>query len=82
MIVTRILRRLLACKAIGALTSHDLALADVEEMRGHSQLVHFREDFSRDADGKPQMTFDYQLREGLATTTNALKILELIDMPL
>jgi hypothetical protein len=80
-IVERIIKRLLGCNAIGAITTHDLALADANELKEHAQLVHFREDFSRDADGKPQMTFDYQLRDGIATTTNALKILEVIDMP-
>lgn len=80
-IVERILKRLLDSNAIGAITTHDLAMADVVELKEHAQLVHFREHFSRDADGKPQMTFDYQMREGIATTTNALKILEVIDMP-
>ncbi len=80
-IVTRIVRRLLESKAIGAVTSHDLALAEEEELRASAQLVHFRENFSHDKDGKPRMTFDYRLRDGLATTTNALKILEVIEMP-
>jgi DNA mismatch repair ATPase MutS len=28
------------------------------------------------------MTFDYTLRPGLATTTNALKLMELVGIPL
>ncbi len=80
-IVTRIVKRLLGCDAIGAITTHDLALADVEEISTRAERVHFREEFFRDEAGHPQMTFDYQLRPGLATTTNALKILEVIDMP-
>jgi len=80
-IVARIVRRLLGCDAIGAITTHDLALAEGEDLKMHARRVHFREEFHRDEAGHPQMTFDYQLRPGLATTTNALKILEVIDMP-
>ena len=80
-IVQRVIAHLVASGAIGAITTHDLALAEMDDLADHSDLVHFRESFTRDEDGKPQMTFDYQLREGIATTTNALKILEVIEMP-
>ena len=30
--------------------------------------------------GGPRMTFDYQLRNGLATTTNALVLLRLVGL--
>lgn len=42
--------------------------------------VHFREDFHRDTQGKPAMTFAYKMRPGVGTTTNALKLLELVGL--
>ncbi len=80
-IVQRVVAHLIEHRGIGAITTHDLALAESEALTAHADLIHFREDFQRDADGKPSMTFDYQIREGVATTTNALKILEVIEMP-
>ena len=42
-----------------------------------SRLVHFTEQFTRAADGL-SMTFDYQLRPGLATSSNAIRLMEII----
>ena len=67
--------------AMGAVTTHDLALAESDELTRNADLIHFREHFEYNADGKPEMTFDYKVRPGVATTTNALKILEVIEMP-
>ena len=58
-----------------------MALAEIEELKPAAKAVHFREGFKDTPDG-PKMTFDYQLREGLATTTNAIKLLEMIDLDL
>ena len=80
-IVQRVIANLVDCGAIGAITTHDLALAEMDNLVENAELVHFREEFSRDKDGKPNMTFDYQIRDGVATTTNALKIMEVIEMP-
>ena len=41
--------------------------------------VHFRETL-HDHDAENPMTFDYKLREGVATTTNALKLLEIVGL--
>ncbi len=81
-IVQRVIAHLVRNHAMGAITTHDLALAEVEELTEHADLIHFREHFERDPDGKPKMTFDYKVRPGVATTTNALKILEVIEMPI
>ncbi len=81
-IVQRVIAHLVRNQAIGAITTHDLALAELEELTEHADLIHFREHFERDSDGKPKMTFDYKIRPGVATTTNALKILEVIEMPI
>mgnify|MGYP003653207890 CR=1 FL=1 len=80
-IVQRLIGHLLQKDAIGAVTTHDLALAEIEELKPVAKAVHFREGFEDTPDG-PKMTFDYQMREGLATTTNAIKLLEMIDLDL
>jgi hypothetical protein len=76
----RIILHLLSLGATGAVSTHDLALADTPEFADISQLVHFTEQFTRGADGL-SMTFDYQLRPGIATSTNALKLMEMIGLP-
>ena len=80
-IVQRLIGHLLGRETIGAITTHDLALAEIEELKPASKAVHFREQFQDTPDG-PKMTFDYKLRDGLATTTNAIKLLEMIDLDL
>ena len=41
--------------------------------------VHFRETLH--PGGDPPMTFDYVMRPGVATTVNALKLMELVGLP-
>ncbi|MBX7165074.1 MAG: DNA mismatch repair protein [Pirellulales bacterium] len=78
--VREVVGHLLRCRALGAVTTHDLHLADAEPLRSCSRQVHFREQVDRDQHGAARMTFDYQLRPGGATTTNALRLLELIGL--
>jgi DNA mismatch repair ATPase MutS len=78
----RIIRHLLAVGATGAVSTHDLTLADSTEFTRRSTLVHFTEHFERGDDGRPVMTFDYKLRPGIATSTNALKLMEIVGLPL
>ena len=68
----RILRHLLDQRAIGAVTTHDLTLADAEDLKERAVLVHFRESLE-ESKGGPPIAFDYQLRPGIATSTNALR---------
>ena len=75
-----VLARLLKLGAIGAVTTHDLQLADAEVLARAAQHVHFQENFTRMPDGRPSMQFDYQLRPGKATSSNALKLLELVGL--
>ncbi len=77
--VRRILLHLLDQDAIGAVSTHDLQLAEIEELKAASRPVHFRESFRETAEG-PQMTFDYCMREGVAQTVNALKLLEMVGL--
>ena len=67
---------LLDAGAIGAMTTHDLALAGEEPLKGAARLVHFTE--LVDDDGA--MWFDYRLRDGLATSRNALRLMSLIGI--
>jgi hypothetical protein len=75
----RILAHLLAEGAIGAVSTHDLTLADTPEITAAARQVHFTEAFTRGPDG-PAMSFDYTLRPGLATSTNALKLMEIVGL--
>jgi MutS domain V len=75
-----ILHYLLEQGATGAVSTHDLSLATAPEIAEASDCVHFTEDFTRGPDG-PAMRFDYRLRPGLATSTNALKLMELLGLP-
>ncbi|MCB0038563.1 MAG: hypothetical protein KDE23_02725 [Caldilinea sp.] len=76
-----IIRHLIDRGAIGAVSTHDLTLADAPELRPAAQMVYFTEHFTRSAAG-PTMTFDYRLRPGLAISTNALKLMEIIGLPI
>jgi DNA mismatch repair ATPase MutS len=69
-------RHLLDAGAIGAMTTHDLSIAPEEPFASHARLVHFSEQVHSDG----SMTFDYILRDGLATSRNALRLMELIGL--
>ena len=77
--VARVLAHLVAKGAIGAVSTHDLSLAESPQLADCCRAVHFRETLHGAGSGR-QMTFDYQLRSGVATTTNALKLLEMVGL--
>ncbi|HSU81801.1 MAG TPA: DNA mismatch repair protein MutS, partial [Thermoanaerobaculia bacterium] len=77
--VRRVVLHLLRHGAIGAVSTHDLQLAEVPELQGPVVPVHFRETVH--PGGDPPMTFDYRMRPGVATTVNALKLMELVGLP-
>jgi len=73
-----VLRLLLATGAIGAVTTHDLSLAELaQEKDFHVRNVHFRDLIS-----EGRMTFDYRLREGVVDTSNALRVLRQAGIPI
>ncbi len=74
-----VIGHLLRAGAIGAVTTHDLSLASTGELESAARPVHFSEQFER-SDGRTVMTFDYRLRPGLATSANALALLELVGL--
>jgi DNA mismatch repair ATPase MutS len=77
--VVRVLHHLLQHGAIGAVSTHDLELARSQPLTKACHAVHFRETL-HDHDADQPMTFDYRLRPGVATTSNALKLLEIVGL--
>jgi hypothetical protein len=71
-----LVRALLTRGAIGLVSTHDLALTEIDAPHnGHLQNVHFQDAF---ADGK--MVFDYQLRPGVVTKSNGLELMRSIGL--
>lgn len=61
----------------GLVSTHDLELADLEEVIPRLRNAHFQETVASGT-----LTFDYQLRPGPCPTTNALRIMELEGLPI
>ena len=78
--VVKVLDHLVRSGAIGAITTHDLELADDPDLLSIATTVHFRETIRPDAAGNEKMTFDYKMREGVSPTTNALRLLEMVGL--
>lgn len=78
--VVRVLGHLLEAGAVGALSTHDLELGTVPEIADAARAVHFRETVHPPGEEGPVMTFDYRLRPGPATTTNALALMEAVGL--
>ncbi len=74
--VSAIVHQLLDQHTIGALATHDLALADDERIRSAGQAIHFREGF----DEQGEMTFDYRIRPGVVQTSNALALMRMMGI--
>lgn len=74
--VQAVARHLLQAGAIGAMTTHDLTLAEEEPLSSTAVLVHFTET----VDDSGTMRFDYTLRTGIATSRNALRLMRLIGI--
>ena len=75
--VRAVAQHLLDAGAIGIMTTHDLSLAGEEPLKSSAVLVHFTETLDHGA-----MRFDYRLREGLATSRNALRLMQAIGISL
>jgi hypothetical protein len=75
-----VLSHLVAARALGAITTHDLALAEEDALRAVATPVHFTESFTREPGGGERMTFDYRLLPGIATSANALRLLAMVGL--
>ncbi|MBK8255307.1 MAG: DNA mismatch repair protein MutS [Polyangiaceae bacterium] len=72
-----VIKHLLKQGTIGAVSSHDLGLGSLEEeTSGKVKNVHFEEHVE---DGK--MAFDYKLKPGVVSTTNALRLMFQVGLP-
>jgi DNA mismatch repair ATPase MutS len=70
-----ILRGLLARGALGLVTTHDLALAELADAVPGAANAHF-EDEVRDG----EVRFDYRLRPGVVTHSNALALMRAVGL--
>ncbi len=74
----RVIRHLVELGAIGAVSTHDLTLADDPRLAATAQQAHFGE---RILEQSADLGFDYTLRPGPAPTTNALRLMALVGLP-
>jgi DNA mismatch repair ATPase MutS len=73
---TGIVGNLVKSGAIGLITTHDLALAELEGKLGsHSRNVHFDD---RLVNGR--IEFDYKLKPGIVTHSNALELMRAVGL--
>ena len=71
-----VVRGLLDRGAIGLVTTHDLAIAAVANgLATRAANVHFEDQLS---DGR--VTFDYRLRPGVVTKSNALELMRAVGL--
>lgn len=71
-----ILKELITKRALGAVSTHDLALGDLEkEMNGSLRNVHFEEQVVGE-----KMSFDYKLRQGVVASSNALRLMKIVGI--
>jgi DNA mismatch repair ATPase MutS len=71
-----ILRGLLARGAVGLVTTHDLALAQVAAtMAPRAANVHFEDHLEAGV-----MTFDFRMKPGIVTKSNALELMRAIGL--
>lgn len=71
-----LLRALLERRAIGIVTTHDLALTEIEQaLGGRMRNMHFQ-DYVENA----KMRFDYTLRDGVVAKSNAIELMRLIGL--
>jgi hypothetical protein len=71
-----LLRALLAKRAIGIVTTHDLALTEVSAALGSTiRNVHFQDYVE---EGK--MRFDYKLQDGVVARSNAIELMRIVGL--
>ena len=71
-----LVRTLIAERAIGTVTTHDLALTDMAESVG--AVVH--NSHFQDYVENGEMRFDYKLRDGVVAKSNALELMRLVGL--
>ncbi len=75
----KVVELLLMYGAVGVVSGHDVELAKAESLADACIAAHFQETI--DKTRHPiTIHFDYRLRPGIATTTNALELMELVGI--
>lgn len=69
---------LLRTHGVGMVSTHDLELIDAD-LQPHTTIVHLVDQIRQTANG-PEMYFDYKVRPGMAPSSNALRLLELVGL--
>ncbi len=77
--VQTILGHLLDAGAVGMVATHDLRLDQTERLGAAAHAVHFEGTVRNEKEG-PMLSFDYRLRAGRATSTNALALLRAVGL--
>jgi hypothetical protein len=71
-----VIRTMISRGAIGMVTTHDLALTETAAIfRGQVKNVHLQDKVENG-----QMSFDYKLRDGVITHSNALELMRMIGL--
>jgi DNA mismatch repair ATPase MutS len=71
-----VVRGLLGAGAIGLVTTHDLALAEiVEQLGSQADNVHFEDHFENGT-----LHFDYKMRPGVVRKSNALALMRAVGL--
>lgn len=69
-----VVKALKACGSIGAITTHDMELCQLSKENGVTNY-HFEEHYTNDT-----IQFDYKLRKGQSTTTNAKYLMKMVGI--
>ena len=69
------LDKLIARGAIGLVSTHDLALTEIDVGRQCMRNLHFQDELQ---DGR--MKFDFKLHEGIVTKSNGLELMRSIGL--
>jgi DNA mismatch repair ATPase MutS len=71
-----VVRHLVDQGAIGAVSSHDLGLVELEALTGARVVnVHFEDHLENDV-----MRFDYKMKPGPVATSNALRLMRMVGI--
>jgi DNA mismatch repair ATPase MutS len=70
-----VIRALVAAGAMGIVTTHDLALAEMEGLSGGLRNMHFQDEIV-----EGEMRFDFRLLEGVAMKSNGVELMRLIGL--
>ena len=75
---TALLERFLQAGAVGLVTTHDLALSEeVDRFDGKAHNVHFV-----DTVEQGELKFDYKVRQGVVTRSNAIALMRSVGLPI